>query len=132
MTDKPDSPRDRSRTRRRNERGASSALPDLDVRTAARKIALAALEPGGDKYRGLLHAAVGDLSMVEPFDWPKWGEPWPESADDVARLDKELVSKHMTRIMRSDRFIEGNFEAAVASGLVSWLVLRWLDLTEAE
>lgn len=111
-------------------KGKSSVLPDLDVRTAARRVALAALEPGGEELWGALFAVVGDLSMVAPFDWPKWQEPWPETAEAVAQMDKETVGKHMTRIMRSNRFIEGNFEAAAKSGLVSHLVLRWLDLTE--
>lgn len=110
----------------------SSVLPELDVRSAARQIATAALEQGGEKLWGALHVVVGELSMVHPFDWPKWKEPWPENADAVAVLDEDMVSKHMTRIVRSNRFIEGNFEAAAKSGLVSHLVLRWLDLTESK
>lgn len=111
-------------------KGMSSVLPELDVRTAARQIATAALQPGGEVLWGALHAVVGDLSMVEPFDWPKWEEPWPDGPEAVAHMDRDTVSKHMTRIVRSDRFIEGNFEAAATSGLVSHLVLRWLELTE--
>ena len=110
----------------------SSVLPDLDVRTGARRIATAALQPGGEILWGALHAVVGDLSMVAPFDWPKWKEPWPDGPEAVARMDLDTVSKHMTRIVRSNRFIEGNFEAAATSGLVSHLVLRWLDLTEPD
>lgn len=111
-------------------KGMSSVLPGLDVRTGAHRIATAALQPGGEILWGALHAVVGDLSMVAPFDWPKWQEPWPDGAEAVARMDLDTVSKHMTRIVRSNRFIEGNFEAAAKSGLVSWLVLRWLELTE--
>ena len=118
--------------RRRPIKGRSTVIPDLDVRTAARRVAMAALEPGGEVLWGALHGVVGDLSMVAPFDWPKWQEPWPDGAEAVARMDRDTVSKHMTRIVRSNRFIEGNFEAAVESGLVSHLVLRWLDLTEPE
>lgn len=118
--------------RPRPAKGMSSVLPDLDVRTGARQIATAALQPGGEILWGALHAVVGDLSMVAPFDWPKWKEPWPDGPEAVARMDLDTVSKHMTRIVRSNRFIEGNFEAAAASGLVSHLVLRWLELTEPE
>lgn len=118
--------------RRRPIKGKSSVLPELDPRSAARVIATAALRPGGEELWGTLHAVVGELSMVAPFDWPKWKEPWPDGAEAVATMDRDTVSKHMTRIVRSDRFIEGNFEAAAKSGLVSHLVLRWLDLTEPE
>lgn len=126
MTDNPTPPR---RGGDPIDRNRSSVLPDYDRRTAARMLALAALEPGGGEMWGALRIAVGDLNMVTPFDWPAWKEPWPEAADDVSDLDEELVSKHMTRIVRSDRFIEGNFEGAVRTGLVSWLVLRWLEIT---
>ena len=127
MTDKPTPPRGGGDPIDRNR---SSVMPHLDRRTAAREIALAALEPGGEELWGALRMVVGDLNMVAPFDWPGWKEPWPETADDVAGFDAELVSKHMTRIVRSDRFIEGNFEGCARNGLVSWLVLRWLEITE--
>lgn len=113
-------------------KGKSSVMPELDPRSAARVIASAALEPGGEELWGALHTVVGELSMVAPFDWPKWKEPWPENEEAISRMDRDTVSKHMTRIVRSDRFIEGNFEAAARSGLVSRLVLRWLDLTEPD
>lgn len=118
--------------RKRPIKGKSSVIPELDPRAAAHRIATAALRPGGDVLWGALHAVVGELSMVAPFDWPKWQEPWPENDEVIARMDRDTVSKHMTRIVRSDRFIEGNFEAAAKSGLVSRLVLRWLELTEPE
>lgn len=118
--------------RTRPVKGKSSVMPELDPRSAARVIASAALEPGGEELWGALHAVVGELSMVASFDWPKWQEPWPENEAAISRMDRDTVSKHMTRIVRSDRFIEGNFEAAAKSGLVSHLVLRWLDLTAPE
>lgn len=67
------------------------------------------------------HRAIGALGIVKPFDWMKWGEPHIEK-DMVSFLDDEKTWKHITRIVRAERFCEGTFDANVRDGSLTALV----------
>ena len=77
------------------------------------------------------HAAIGALGIVAPFNWPEWKEPHIEK-ELVEFLDDDTAWRHVTRIVRSERFCEGNFDACVRDGSLTALVrhlyfLRYTD-----
>lgn len=73
--------------------------------------------------------AIGSVGLVKPFDWPKWGAPGL-TTEMVPMLDDEMSWKHVTRIMRADRFNDGVFEAYARSGSLTALVRHLYELRE--
>ncbi len=65
---------------------------------------------------------LGALNLVQPFNWKAWEEPFPEP-EQAQLLDLETAVKHITRICRADRFMEGTLWATVCSGLLLGLCL---------
>jgi hypothetical protein len=58
---------------------------------------------------------LGGLRLVQPFDWNAWGaESIPVA--NLGRLDMDECVRHITRIVRADRFSEGVLAGAVTSG----------------
>ena len=80
------------------------------------------------KAFGALRGAIVTLGYVRRFDWTNWERPHP-TMEEIATLDEDDVSKFLTRIIRQDRFIEGNFEHACRIGIVSALALRAYHIT---
>ena len=54
------------------------------------------------------------LNLVQPFDWMQWPE-LPLSEVDIDRLDIHGCVRHITRLVRADRFCE-NFLAGWIQG----------------
>ena len=77
------------------------------------------------------HRAIGALGIVKPFDWTKWGEPHIEK-ELVSSLDDDTAWRHVTRIIRAERFCEGTFDAHVRDGSLTTLIrhLYFLRCTE--
>ena len=73
----------------------------------------------GDGFK--FHMAIGALGIVKPFDWMKWGEPHI-TTDAVPTLDDDSAWRHVTRIVRSERFCEGTFDACVRDGSLTALI----------
>ncbi len=78
-------------------------------------------EPNLDGKGFKFHRAIGALGLVKPFDWPNW-KMGPVTKDVVSTLDDDTAWRHVTRIVRSDRICEGNFDGHVANGTLTALV----------
>lgn len=76
------------------------------------------------EYFDLLH----ELVVLPNFNWVEWGAPMPDIRD-VDLYNRELLQKHITRIVRSEKFVEGAFNAAIDNGLLPALCLRYCRLT---
>ena len=72
---------------------------------------------------GKMHRAIAGAGLVRPFNWTEWKVPNP-TLDEIPFLSEEDTWKFLTRIVRSDRFMEGNFDAACRAGHVPALALR--------
>ena len=77
------------------------------------------------------HPKLGALNLVQPFNWKAWEEPFPEP-EQAQLLDLETAVKHITRICRADRFMEGTLRATVCSGLLLGLCLVVREHTRGE
>ena len=76
-----------------------------------------------DEYRvAMCMPKVGALNLVQPFNWRQWTEPFPETVQ-CKLMDLETAIKHITRICRAERFMEGVFMGSVKSGLLLGLCL---------
>ena len=73
------------------------------------------------------HMAVGAAGLVRPFPWTKWGAPML-TTDMVPNLNDEMAWKHMTRIVRADRFNDGVFESYARSGVTTALARHLYEL----
>ncbi len=78
-----------------------------------------------------LPTRLGALGLVQPFDWPHWKVPFPELYE-VWQLDIEQCTKQITRIVRSDRFAEGNLYSATRSGSLAILCLVAFERTQGK
>ena len=79
------------------------------------------VEPG--EYRvAMCMPKIGALNLVQPFNWRQWTEPFPETVQ-CKLMDLETAIKHITRICRAERFMEGVFMGSVKSGLLLGLCL---------
>lgn len=84
--------------------------------------------PGGAWTTGDIHSLVYACNLVQPFDWPEWaatqsGDTRPE---DLSLRD---CVRHITRIARQSRFVDGLFEAVVAEGELGRLCRRARELS---
>lgn len=77
------------------------------------------------KLKGAI-ARVGGL--VQPFDWMRWPEPYPQGFQLVP-MDLQTVVKHVTRMVRCERFYENSLLMHVQEGRLLALVLRGRYLT---
>lgn len=78
-----------------------------------------------------LRMAIGKVGLVKPFDWMKWGEP-ALTKEAIPDLDDDTAWRHVTRIARADRFMEGVFDQSVASGIMTALLRHIYDLRQTE
>ena len=92
---------------------------------------LASLEAGTGDADTSVEVALrcGRLHLVQPFDWKAWVEIAPPSHDAVA-LSWEDCVRHVTRIVRAERFAEGSLMASVRSGELRALCERVADLQD--
>ena len=85
-----------------------------------------------DEYRvAMCMPKVGALNLVQPFNWRQWAEPFPETVQ-FQLMDLETAIKHITRICRAERFMEGVFMGSVKSGLLLGLCLVVREHTRGE
>ncbi len=68
-------------------------------------------------------AEVGRGGWVFVFDWMSW-EPVP-----LEEADLEDIRRHLTRLVRGNRFVEGALGEAFESGFVLRLLYRLRELT---
>ena len=75
-----------------------------------------------------IHTLVYDLNLVQPFNWPQWPAPPLEDTrpDDLSLRD---CVRHITRIARQSRFVEGLFEACATEGQLGSLCRRAYELS---
>ena len=55
------------------------------------------------------------LNLVQPFDWMQWQE-LPLSEVDIERLDVHGCVRHITRLVRADRFCENLLAGWIQGG----------------
>lgn len=67
------------------------------------------------------HMALGALGLIRPFSWTTWGAPGL-TRDMVPTLDDDDAWRHITRIVRSERFCEGVFDSHVQDGSLTSLL----------
>ena len=85
-----------------------------------------------DEYRvAMCMPKVGALNLVQPFNGRQWPEPFPETVQ-FKMMDLETAVKHITRICRAERFMEGVFMGSVKSGLLLGLCLVAREHTRGE
>jgi Family of unknown function (DUF6508) len=77
------------------------------------------------------HMAIGAAGLVRPFSWTTWEAPML-TTDMVPNLNDEMAWKHMTRIVRADRFNEGVFDMYARSGVVTALARHLYELRQTE
>ena len=58
---------------------------------------------------------LGGLRLIQPFNWNSWGADIIPLAE-LDQLDIHDCVRHITRIVRADRFSEGVLAGAVSSG----------------
>lgn len=75
--------------------------------------------------------AIGTAGLVRPFDWTAWGAPMLDTGM-VPNLNDEMAWKHMTRIVRADRFNDGVFESYTRSGVTTALARHLFELRTTE
>ena len=75
------------------------------------------------------HGAFCRLGIVKPFSWPTWEAPML-TKEIVPALDDEMSWKHVTRIVRADRFNEGAFDSYAWSGALTHLARHLYELRE--
>jgi hypothetical protein len=73
----------------------------------------------------------GSLNLIQPFDWMRWTEPFPETKQ-AKILDLETAIKHITRICRAERFYENSIWSHIRSGLLIGLCLVVREHTRGE
>ncbi len=77
------------------------------------------------------HMAIGAAGLVRPFDWTTWEAPML-TIEMVPNLNDEMARKHMTRIVRADRFNEGVFDSYARSGVLTALARHLYELRQTE
>ena len=75
--------------------------------------------------------SIGAAGLVRPFPWTKWEAPML-TKETIANLNDEMAWKHMTRIVRADRFNDGVFEWYTRSGVTTALARHLYELRRAE
>jgi hypothetical protein len=63
------------------------------------------------------------LGVIENFDWMSWTEP-PPQLDQIDEYDAKQASKHITRIIRSERFTWGELDANIKNDVLPTLCIR--------
>ena len=76
------------------------------------------------EFFDLLH----DLVVLPDFNWVEWSEPGADIRE-IDQYNRDLLQKHITRLVRSEKFVEGAFNAAIDNGLLPALCLRYCRLT---
>lgn len=74
-------------------------------------------------YLSEFHRALSGCGLVRPFNWNEWGAP-ALTAENAAFLSDDEDWRHVTRIIRGDRFHEGVFRAHALDGSLVALVKR--------
>ena len=77
-------------------------------------------------------AALGGVGAVQVFDWMSWPdlERYARGGDELDGATAADAVRLATAAIRSDRFNEGSFGAAVENGAVTAIIrrlLRWYD-----
>ncbi|MEY3806800.1 MAG: hypothetical protein RIR69_1612 [Actinomycetota bacterium] len=52
-----------------------------------------------------VHQILGSVRLIQPFDWMKWQVAWP-SIDEIPQLSLGDCVRHITRMVRSDRYAD--------------------------
>lgn len=63
----------------------------------------------------MMKNCLAGLNLVQPFDWMGWQEP-PLSEVDIDRLDIDGCVRHITRLVRADRFCENLLAGWIQGG----------------
>jgi hypothetical protein len=77
------------------------------------------------------HMSIGAVGLVRPFSWNTWEAPML-TTEMVANLNDEMAWKHMTRIVRADRFNEGVFASYARAGVLTALARHLYELRKTE
>lgn len=78
-----------------------------------------------------LNVRIGSLHLVQPFNWNEWGVDFPSRAE-IAELSLADCVRHITRIVRLNRFSEGVLVNAVRSGDLMALCMRAREMANGE
>jgi hypothetical protein len=63
------------------------------------------------------------LGVIKNFDWMSWAEP-PPQLDQIDEYDEKQAGKHITRIIRSERFTWGELDANIKNDVLPTLCIR--------
>ena len=58
---------------------------------------------------------LGQLRLVQPFDWMHWEAPALTEVD-LEQVDLHDCIRHITRLVRGDRFAENSLSSWIVSG----------------
>lgn len=74
---------------------------------------------------------LGGLRLIQPFDWNAWGADVVPIAD-LGQLDIHDCVRHITRLVRADRFSEGVLAGALANGYLRALCVVARDRADGK
>lgn len=63
----------------------------------------------------VMKQCLAQLHLIQPFDWMHWPAP-PISEVDLDQLDISDCVRHITRIVRAERFAENSLAGWIQSG----------------
>lgn len=116
---------------RQNKEGE---LDDLEEKWDELLFTLIVMATGGDPDEAdiaHLNVKIGSLHLVQPFNWNEWGADFP-SRSGIADLSLADCVRHITRIVRLNRFSEGVLLNAVRSGELMALCMRAKEMANGE
>jgi hypothetical protein len=101
-------------------------LDDIDARWEALMQEIEKLSNSSSPSEGelaRLNVKIGALHLVQPFDWNAWEAP-PLDQIEIGQLTLADCVRHITRLVRLNRFAEGVLMSAVAEGDLMALVTQ--------
>ena len=78
-----------------------------------------------------LNTRLGAVGLIQPFNWVKWGAPFPE-LHELWHLNIHDCIRHITRIARAERTNEGVLRSAVRAGAIPIICLTAHKLTQGQ
>jgi hypothetical protein len=116
---------------RQNQEGE---LNELEDKWDELLFSLIVMATGGEPTEAAvaqLNVSIGSLHLVQPFNWNEWAADFP-SREQIAELSLADCVRHITRIVRLNRFSEGVLFNAVRSGQLLALCMRAKEMANGE
>jgi hypothetical protein len=67
------------------------------------------------------------VGVINGFDWMSWSEPVP-SLESIQTFNKTITKRHITRILREEKFSWGSLDENIRNKILPSLCVRLYDL----